>query len=192
MVWFFFFGGCGEEIEQAGARGRHIQQSDFLGKVKPNGHFLCRNFQQRFWGSLFPCDFPRDFCSIKTIDLLCCLLCCWLLPKLYLLINICQLNWTEWNCRVRLEKQTSFFSTWERRSRLHYSGLLETQPYTWVSNILSHTLHHTLPLVTHQRIVSNTFKIPPLQTLRDSLLSPTSPYSLHHDLKTLVGGGVGN
>ena len=101
MVWFFFFGGCGEEIEQAGARGRHIQQSDFLGKVKPNGHFLCRNFQQRFWGSLFPCDFPRDFCSIKTIDLLCCLLCCWLLPKLYLLINICQLNriigWIGWD-----------------------------------------------------------------------------------------------
>ena len=59
--------------------------------------------------------------------------------------------------------------------------------------LVSSATHYIIPHPRqHIKGLSAIPSIPSLQTLRDSLLSPTSPYSLHHDLKTLAGGGMGN
>ena len=59
--------------------------------------------------------------------------------------------------------------------------------------LVSSATHYIIPYPRqHIKGLSAIPSIPSLQTRRDSLLSPTSPYSVHRDLKTLAGGGAGN
>ena len=113
--------------------------------MKSSGNFLWRHSLQNFWGSLFHCAFPKDFCSIKTIDLLCFDLLCWVLHKLSLVINICQLKWTEWNG----------IKEWDWRSRVlyfpHERGDLDYFiQFSWKDScihefLVSSVTHHIIP-----------------------------------------------